>query len=160
MKWMAIILQVKSKQIHTKKFYETIHEPFSPDAISRAISGEDYYIIENGKLYYKSPKNSTSKKYKVILLKKMFQLINKANHSDFKRKIAKGKYNRNPIQFKTLETVEDAIKFAHDNGLARRIRGVNKNNQSDLELLNTINEALCNVHNKTGCLQSCLTQFS
>lgn len=136
---------------YKKKFYETIHESFRPDAISRAMSGESYYYMtENGKLYYKSPKNSSSKKYKVILLNKMFQLLNKANHSNFKRKIAKGKYNRNSIQFKTSETVEDAIKFAQDNGLARRIRGVNKNNQSDLELLNTINEALCNVHNKTG----------
>lgn len=135
---------------YIKKFYETIHEPFRPDSIQKAMLGEyRYYVTENGHLYYKSPKNSTSKKFKIIM-KKPFQLVSKARHKAFKRKIANGKYNSNPIQFKPAETIEDAIKFAQDNGLARNIRGINKNSQSDLELLNKINEALCNVHKKTG----------
>lgn len=73
---------------YKKKFYETIHESFRPDAISKAMSGESYYYMtENGKLYYKSPKNSSSKKYKVILLRKMFELLNKANWQELKKSL-------------------------------------------------------------------------
>ena len=135
---------------YLKDFYETRPEPFRPDCIQRAMSGEfRYYVTENGRLYYKVPKNSTSKKFKIIM-KKPFQLVTKARHKKFKRKIAKGKFNSNFINFKPSESVEGAIKFAQDNGLARNIRGINSESQSDLELLNKINEALCNIHNKTG----------
>lgn len=135
---------------YKEKFYGVIPESSRDDAIQRAKSGDLlYYITKNGDLYYKSPKNSSSKTFKVILGKSL-KLINKANHNAFKRKISNGKYNSNPIIFEPAKTVEDAIKFAKNNGLAKRFMGVNKDNQSDLELLNTINKALCNVHNKTG----------
>jgi hypothetical protein len=133
---------------YLKKFYETKSETPDPIAIKQCMARGGIYISENGDLYYKST-SSMSKKFKVIM-RKPFELLNKVNHKAFKRRIARGKYNRNFIQFKPAETVEDAIKFGIDNGLTRRFRGVDINNQSDLELLNTINKALCNVHNKTG----------
>ncbi len=140
------------KNPYNKKFYETLPETINPVSVQKARTGEySYYATEkNGRLFYKKPKNSrlAAQKFKVIA-KAPFKLADKISHSRFKRRLASGKYNSSPVQFKKSETVEEAVKFGKEQGLYRKIIGL-KEGKADLKTLNTLNESLCNVHNRTG----------
>lgn len=125
-------------------------ETIDKTIVRRAKKGEyNYYVTENGKLFYKKPKVSAKRKFGKILMKPL-ELENKLYHARFKKRLAQGKYNSSPIPFKKAETLEDAVKFGKTQGLYRRIKGLNPENQADLKLLNKINESLCTVHNRTG----------
>lgn len=136
---------------YNKKFYETLPETINPESVQKATTGEfSYYVTENGRLFYKKkPKVSAKRIFKKIVIKP-FELENKLYHARFKRRLASGKYNSSPIQFQKAETVEEAVKFGKEQGLYRRIIGIKKGCQLDLNTLNTLNESLCNVHNRTG----------
>ena len=88
-------------------------------------------------------------KQKLKLLKNCVEKIDKIRHKKFQQRLAKGEYNSEPIQFQRADNVKDAMKFAKKHKLVRYFRGVDKNSNADLELLNRVNEALCNIHNKT-----------
>ena len=67
----------------------------------------------------------------------------------FKKNQAIGNYNSNPIKYFTFTTTKEAVKILKQNGFTKYVRGVRKDNPQDLEILNLLNESLCDIHNLT-----------
>lgn len=117
--------------------------------MTAARNGEISAYIENGLMFFKpsEPIKKLNKCQK--FLKDYYVKLYQKRSKKFLEKLDKGIYNRSPIVYKRADTIEETIKFAKQNGLFRKIRGIDKNNPNDLELVNTLVESLCKVHNKT-----------